>query len=108
MKILAIIVLGLVSCKTKESEEIKTEEIKTEEISKPINSTCSICGNEFEGNGYEEVESGVWELLEDPYSGTICSVRCGMKHTEKMNDIANSFGVDLGESKSYNQNNNDY
>ena len=93
-------------------EEINERENQTTEQSEEtqtlINSTCTICGNKFEGNGYEEVSSGVWELLQDPYSGTICSVRCGMKHTEKMNDIANSYGVDLGESQSNNQNTNEY
>lgn len=73
-----------------------------------IMTICSICGNKFEGNGYEEVSNGVWKELHEPNSGTICSVSCGRKHAQEFDDIANSFGVDLNESNSNNQNGGDY
>ena len=79
-----------------------------QESSIPSKTTCSICGNEFEGNGYEEVSDGVWTELKDPFTGTICSASCGRKHTQEFNDIANSYGVDLNESNSSNQNGDDY
>ena len=57
--------------------------------------TCSICGNSFSGNGYEEQMDGSWIELEDVYQGQICSPSCGEKHTDKMNNIGRKYGVDL-------------
>jgi hypothetical protein len=51
---------------------------------------CSICGKEFNHNGYEEISYGVWELCKDPYQGQICSKSCGIKHTRNSDKIYNT------------------
>jgi hypothetical protein len=63
------------------------------------NTTCSICGNSFSGNGYEEQIDGSWAELDDNLQGTICSPRCGRKNNEKLNDIVKEYE----ESNSTNQ-----
>ncbi len=71
---------------------------KNESISEPEEpTTCSVCGKSFYGNGYEEQMDGSWKELSDDYQGTICSLSCGRKHAQQMNDIANKYGVDLEE-----------
>lgn len=53
--------------------------------------TCTICGTKFSGNGYEEVSSGVWSPCDSHSFSMICSENCGLKHTDKMNGIINSL-----------------
>ncbi len=52
---------------------------------------CSICGNRFSGNGYEEASNGVWRPCDSHTFSMICSESCGLKHTAKMNGIINSL-----------------
>ena len=60
--------------------------------------TCTICNGEFYGNGYEEQPDGSFEELEYPYSNQLCSPTCARKATQKLDDVANTYGIDLKES----------
>lgn len=55
------------------------------------NTICSVCGNSFKGNGYEEQIDGSWEELSNDYQGTICSPTCGRKNNEKLNDAVRAY-----------------
>lgn len=65
-------------------------------------SVCSVCGNSFKGNGYEEQIDGSWEELDDNLQGTICSPSCGEKNNEKLNDAVRGY------EESNSTNNSDY
>ena len=73
----------------------ESESVQNEESENESSMTCSICGNSFLGNGYEEQMDGSWKELEDGYQGQICSPTCGERHAEKMNKIGQKYGVDL-------------
>lgn len=66
------------------------------------NTICSVCGNSFKGNGYEEQIDGSWEELSNDYQGTICSPTCGRKNNEKLNDAVRGY------EESNSTNNSDY
>lgn len=63
-------------------------------------STCNICGRDFYGNGYEEQLDGSIKELESPYSNQLCSPSCARKASQKLDDVANKYGIDLNESSS--------
>lgn len=62
--------------------------------------TCSQCGRVFYGNGYEEQEDGTFKELEYPYSNQLCSPSCAQKASQKLEDVANKYGIELNESSS--------
>jgi hypothetical protein len=113
-----IICISLISCnggvsknKSQKSEEFNTTTTTIDSVSNPIESisnTCSICGNEFNNRGYEEVSDGVWTELEEGNQGQICSPACGRKHNQQFNDVAKKYGVDLEDSETNSSNEGQY
>lgn len=108
--ILSIIFL-LISCKNEQRNESVSNPIEEtiQELEIQQNSTnlnlCSICGNEFEGRGYEEVSNGVWEECNEPYQCQICSLECGLQHTNNMNGFVEQVKQD--DSKCVFENDNE-
>lgn len=87
----------------KQSEPTKvesTEETLNNDANTESSSTCNICGREFSGNGYEEQLDGSITELEYPYSNQLCSPTCARKASQKIDDVANKYGIDLNESTS--------
>lgn len=64
------------------------------------NNTCTICGNHFVGRGFEEQMDGSWKELESPYTNQICSPSCGRKASQKLDDVADKYGIELDEQNS--------
>lgn len=60
---------------------------------------CKICGDQFTGRGYEEVEDGVWRPGKDPYQYEICSTICGAEQTKKIHES-------MDKLRGYQQNSN--
>jgi hypothetical protein len=79
------------------TEETSNNDSNTESLS-----TCNICGREFNGNGYEEQLDGSVQELEYPYSNQLCSPTCARKASQKLDDVANKYGIDINESASSN------
>ena len=80
-------------------------------VSNSIESTsniCIICGNEFHNRGYEEVATDVWKELDEGNQGQICSISCGRKHSQQFNDVAKKYGVDLEDSETNSNNEEQY
>ena len=77
------------------TEETSNNDSNTESLS-----TCNICGREFNGNGYEEQLDGSVQELEYPYSNQLCSPTCARKASQKLDDVANKYGIDINESAS--------
>lgn len=77
------------------TEETLNNDSNTESLS-----TCNICGREFSGNGYEEQLDGSITELEYPYSNQLCSPTCARKASQKIDDVADKYGIDLNESSS--------
>jgi hypothetical protein len=77
------------------SEETLNNDSNTES-----SSTCNICGRDFSGNGYEEQLDGSITELEYPYSNQLCSPTCARKASQKLEDVADEYGIDLNESTS--------
>jgi hypothetical protein len=67
-----------------------------------IHNQCSICGNDFIGNGYGENDYGKMVALEDPYIGNYCSLSCANQAKDQSNkawdDISNKYGIDVNSS----------
>lgn len=77
----------------------KNESVGSSSISEvESKSTCNICEREFNGNGYEEQLDGTFKELEYPYSNQLCSPSCARKASQKLENVANEYGVDLNES----------
>lgn len=53
--------------------------------------TCSICGKSFTGDGYCEDIDGKWKPCTSPYSGSICSEKCGLISSERANKVERSI-----------------
>lgn len=81
---------------------------QTREKNESTSNICSICGNEFNNRGYEEVSEGVWRELEEGNQGQICSPACGRKHNQQFNDVAKKYGVDLEDSETNSSNEGQY
>lgn len=79
-----------------------TEETSNNDSNTESSSTCNICGREFNGNGYEEQLDGSVQELEYPYSNQLCSPTCARKASQKLDDVANKYGIDINESASSN------
>lgn len=77
--------------------ESTEEEIVNDDSNEESSSVCNICGEEFKGNGYEEQLDGSFKELEYPYSNQICSPSCGRKASQKLEDVARKYGVELDE-----------
>ncbi len=87
----------------KQSEQTtveSTEETLNNNSNTESSSTCNICGREFSGNGYEEQLDGSITELEYPYSNQLCSPTCARKASQKLEDVADEYGIDLNESSS--------
>jgi hypothetical protein len=102
-----LIVFFFVKCKgnneEKQSEQTtveSTEETLNNDSNTELSSTCNICGREFSGNGYEEQLDGSITELEYPYSNQLCSPTCARKASQKIDDVANKYGIELNESSS--------
>ncbi len=89
-----------------------THEKKVDSIVKPeqevkYTNVCNICHKTFSHNGYEEISDGHWVKLSDPYSSSICSVKCGLKHTKEVHDLVDKVydkynnGIDPHSNKEY-------
>ncbi len=76
------------------SEESLNNNTNTETTS----TTCNICGREFYGNGYEEQLDGTFKELPDGNQGFLCSPACARKASQKLEDVAHKYGIDLNES----------
>ena len=70
---------------------------KDNESEKENLSICSICGNSFYGNGYEEQMDGRWVKLSEDYQGTICSPACGRESIEKLKMVTSKYGINTNE-----------
>lgn len=77
-----------------------TEETLNNDSNTESSSTCNICGSEFSGNGYEEQLDGSITELEYPYSNQLCSPTCARKASQKIDDVANKYGIDSNKSSS--------
>lgn len=77
-----------------------TEETLNNDSNTESSTTCNICGREFSGNGYEEQLDGSITELEYPYSNQLCSPTCARKASQKLDDVAKKYGIDLNESSS--------
>ena len=77
-----------------------TEETLNNDSNTESSSTCNICGRDFSGNGYEEQLDGSITELEYPYSNQLCSPTCARKASQKLEDVADEYGIDLNESTS--------
>lgn len=87
----------------KQSEPItveSTEETLNNDSNTESSSTCNICGRDFSGNGYEEQLDGSITELKYPYSNQLCSPTCARKASQKLEDVADEYGIDLNESTS--------
>ena len=88
--------------KKEKQSESPTIETTVESLNNDSNTesstSCNICGKMFSGNGYEEQPDGSFEELEYPYSNQLCSPSCARKATQKLDDVANTYGIDLKES----------
>lgn len=98
------IILIFSSCKkyTKPNEEIdisdSTEVNQYSSDSEIANhNTCTICGNDFVGRGFEEQMDGSCIELEYPYSNQLCSPSCARKASQKLLDVAKKYGIELDE-----------
>jgi len=111
LKTLSVFFLTLflfVSCESNSESSNNTEasEDKTsvqnvdEEQEEEASNTCGVCGRTFSGNGFEEQMDGSWTELEDPYQSSVCSPSCGRKSVQELNDVAEKYGIDLGEENS--------
>ena len=64
-----------------------------------VHNQCTICGNDFIGNGYGENDYGKMVALEDPYIGNYCSLSCANQAKDQSNkawdDISNKYGIDV-------------
>jgi hypothetical protein len=88
------------------NEEKQSEQTTVESTEETLNndsnteslSTCNICGRDFSGNGYEEQLDGSITELEYPYSNQLCSPTCARKASQKLEDVADEYGIDLNES----------
>lgn len=78
------------------SEELLNNNAKTETTT--TTTTCNICGREFYGNGYEEQLDGTFKELPDGNQGFLCSPSCARKASQKLDDVAKKYGIDLNES----------
>jgi hypothetical protein len=101
-----LIVFFVVKCSG--NEDVNNSEIQSEEITEESTSTnssaestatCTICDKEFYGRGYEEQVDGSIIELSDPYQGFLCSPSCVRKASQKTEDVANKYGIDLNETK---------
>jgi hypothetical protein len=87
----------------KQSEQLPietTEESLNNDSNTESSTTCNICGREFYGNGYEEQLDGSVKELSDEYQGYLCSPTCARKASQKLDDVADKYGIDLNESSS--------
>jgi len=75
-----------------------TEESFNNDSNQESTSTCNIFGREFYGNGYEEQLDGTFKELPDGNQGFLCSPACARKASQKLEDVANKYGIDLNES----------
>jgi hypothetical protein len=78
--------------------ETTEEEIISNDSNEQSTSVCNICGEKFNGNGYEEQIDGSFKELENPYSNQICSPTCARKASQKLDDVANKYGIDIDET----------
>lgn len=85
---------------TIESTKVSTKESLNNNSTTEATSTCTICGREFYGNGYEEQMDGSVKELSDDYQGFLCSPTCVRKASQKLEDVADKYGIDLKESSS--------
>ena len=85
---------------TEASEDKTSVQNVDEEEEEETSNTCGVCGRTFDGNGYEEQMDGSWTELEDPYQSSVCSPSCGRKSVQELNDVAEKYGVDMGEENS--------
>jgi hypothetical protein len=104
-----LIVFFFVKCSGKNEEKQSepttiesTEETSNNDSNTESSSTCNICGREFNGNGYEEQLDGSVQELEYPYSNQLCSPTCARKASQKLDDVAHKYGIDINESASSN------
>jgi len=77
-----------------------SEESPNNDSNTKSSSICNSCGSEFSGNGYEEQLDGRIIELKYPYSNQLCSPRCARKASQKLEDVADKYGIDLNESSS--------
>jgi hypothetical protein len=105
--VIFLIVFILVKCSgnndEKQSEPTtieSTEETSNNDSNTESSSTCNICGRAFNGNGYEEQLDGSVQELEYPYSNQLCSPTCARKASQKLDDVANKYGIDINETAS--------
>ena len=105
--VIFLIVFILVKCSgnndDKQSEPTtieSTEETSNNDSNTESSSTCNICGRAFNGNGYEEQLDGSVQELEYPYSNQLCSPTCARKASQKLDDVANKYGIDINETAS--------
>lgn len=82
-----------------ESPTIESTEESLNNVTNEESTTiCSICGKEFYGNGYEEQLDGSFKELEYPYSNQLCSPTCARKASQKLESVAEKYGIDVDES----------
>jgi hypothetical protein len=105
--VIFLIIFFFVKCSGKEEEnssEIQTQETTEEspnnDSDTESSSTCNSCGRDFFGSGYEEQLDGSINELEYPYSNQLCSPSCARKASQKLEDVADKYGIDLNESSS--------
>lgn len=77
-----------------------TESSLNDDVNTESSTTCNICGSEFYGNGYEEQLDGSVKELSDEYQGYLCSPTCARKASQKLDDVAGKYGINLNESSS--------
>jgi hypothetical protein len=109
LKTLSVFFLTLflfLSCESSSESSNNTEapgdttSVQKIEEDEETSNTCGICARTFYGNGYEEQMDGSWTELEDPYESSVCSPNCGRKSVQELNDVAEKYGIDMGEENS--------
>lgn len=100
-----LIIFFFVKCSGSKSET-QSSESTNQSLVKDSNTestnTCNICGRVFSGNGYEEQIDGRITELSDEYQGYLCSPNCARKASQKLDDVADKYGIDANESSNSN------
>ena len=76
------------------STEVENNNQTTNTQENPVENNeniCAICERKFQGDGYCKGDDGNWRLCEYPYSGSICSVRCGKTSDKNLIDAASDL-----------------
>jgi len=90
------------------SEDTTSVQNVGEDEEEETSNTCDVCGRSFYGNGYEEQMDGSIKELSDDYQVFLCSPSCVRKASQELNDVAEKYGIDMGEENSSSQEDDGY